>query len=136
MFILPALLYLNVLPLFGQCLYHLIVPNKSRPPHAVGAALSQLVLSSTGLTPFLGRPGQCGYFCITPGGRAFVPLPDMRALSPHARRISIRIRFKLETSGPIPETLPIGHCDQKGFKSSKHSWVSINFDNCYHLNMS
>ncbi|GBM35889.1 hypothetical protein AVEN_125875-1 [Araneus ventricosus] len=39
MFILPALLYLKVLPLFGQCLYHLIVPNKSRPPHAGGAAL-------------------------------------------------------------------------------------------------
>ncbi|GBN69698.1 hypothetical protein AVEN_186621-1 [Araneus ventricosus] len=36
MFILPALLYLKVLPLFGQCLYHLIVPNKSRPPHAGG----------------------------------------------------------------------------------------------------
>ncbi|GBN64339.1 hypothetical protein AVEN_214671-1 [Araneus ventricosus] len=37
MFTLPALL-------FGQCLYHLIVPNKSRPPHAGGAALSPLVL--------------------------------------------------------------------------------------------
>ncbi|GBO12319.1 hypothetical protein AVEN_266566-1 [Araneus ventricosus] len=40
MFILPALLYLKVLPLFGQCLYHFIVPNKYRPPHAGGAALS------------------------------------------------------------------------------------------------
>ncbi|GBM46771.1 hypothetical protein AVEN_26946-1, partial [Araneus ventricosus] len=39
MFILPALLHLKVLPLFGQCLYH-FVPNKSRPPHAGGAALS------------------------------------------------------------------------------------------------
>ncbi|GBO04832.1 hypothetical protein AVEN_100508-1 [Araneus ventricosus] len=37
MFTLPALLYLKLLPLFGQCLYHLIVPNKSRPPHAGGA---------------------------------------------------------------------------------------------------
>ncbi|GBN30079.1 hypothetical protein AVEN_265792-1 [Araneus ventricosus] len=34
MFTLPALLYLKLLPLFGQCLYHLIVPNKSRPSHA------------------------------------------------------------------------------------------------------
>ncbi|GBM61193.1 hypothetical protein AVEN_241578-1 [Araneus ventricosus] len=37
MFTLPALLYLKLLPLFGQCLYHLIVPNKSRPPYAGGA---------------------------------------------------------------------------------------------------
>ncbi|GBN07938.1 hypothetical protein AVEN_87734-1 [Araneus ventricosus] len=37
MFTLPALLYLKLLPLFGQCLYHLIVPNKSRLPHAGGA---------------------------------------------------------------------------------------------------
>ncbi|GBN36947.1 hypothetical protein AVEN_100125-1 [Araneus ventricosus] len=37
MFTLPALLYLKLLPLFGQCLYHLIVPNKPRPPHAGGA---------------------------------------------------------------------------------------------------
>ncbi|GBN74748.1 hypothetical protein AVEN_266678-1 [Araneus ventricosus] len=44
MFTLPALLYLKLLPLFGQCLYHLIVPNKSRPLHAGGAALSLLVL--------------------------------------------------------------------------------------------
>ncbi|GBL72229.1 hypothetical protein AVEN_115201-1 [Araneus ventricosus] len=36
MFTLPAVLYLKLLPLFGQCLYHLIVPNKSRPPHAGG----------------------------------------------------------------------------------------------------
>ncbi|GBO35607.1 hypothetical protein AVEN_153957-1 [Araneus ventricosus] len=43
MFTLPALLYLKLLPLFGQCLYHLVVPNKSRPPHAGGAALSPLV---------------------------------------------------------------------------------------------
>ncbi|GBN09905.1 hypothetical protein AVEN_79483-1 [Araneus ventricosus] len=41
MFILPALLHLKVLPLLGQCLYHFIVPNKSRPPHAGGAALSR-----------------------------------------------------------------------------------------------
>ncbi|GBN56985.1 hypothetical protein AVEN_68470-1 [Araneus ventricosus] len=38
MFTVPALLYLKLLPLFGQCLYHFffIVPNKSRPPHAGG----------------------------------------------------------------------------------------------------
>ncbi|GBN76451.1 hypothetical protein AVEN_147685-1 [Araneus ventricosus] len=38
MFTLPAILYLKLLPLFGQCLYHvfLIVPNNSRPPHAGG----------------------------------------------------------------------------------------------------
>ncbi|GBO25066.1 hypothetical protein AVEN_114841-1 [Araneus ventricosus] len=43
MFILPALLYLKVLSLFGECLYHFIVPNESRPPHTGGAALSRLV---------------------------------------------------------------------------------------------
>ncbi|GBM47587.1 hypothetical protein AVEN_77027-1 [Araneus ventricosus] len=43
MFILPALLYLKVLSLFGECLYHFIVPNESRPPHTGGAALSPLV---------------------------------------------------------------------------------------------
>ncbi|GBM92096.1 hypothetical protein AVEN_96539-1 [Araneus ventricosus] len=37
MFTLPTLLYLKLLPLFGQCMYHVIVPNKSRPPHAGGA---------------------------------------------------------------------------------------------------
>ncbi|GBL90090.1 hypothetical protein AVEN_135449-1 [Araneus ventricosus] len=66
MFTLPALLYLKVLPLFWQCLHYFIVPNKSRPPNAVGTVLFPLVLSC--LTPILGRPGQCGYFCTTPTG--------------------------------------------------------------------
>ncbi|GBN62339.1 hypothetical protein AVEN_186043-1 [Araneus ventricosus] len=64
MLTLPALLYLKLLPLFGQWLYHLIVPNKCRPTHAGGAAFPRW--SSTGLTPFLGRPDQCGYFYATP----------------------------------------------------------------------
>ncbi|GBM41586.1 hypothetical protein AVEN_196201-1 [Araneus ventricosus] len=66
MFILPALSYLKVLPLLEQCLYHFIVSNKSRPPHAGGEVLFPLVLS----WPYtlLGLAGQCGYFCTTPAG--------------------------------------------------------------------
>ncbi|GBM70453.1 hypothetical protein AVEN_50722-1 [Araneus ventricosus] len=70
MFILPALLCLKVLPLFGQGVYHLIVPNKPRPPHAGGLSLRW---SSPGPAPFLGRPGQCGYFCTTPTGGRLAP---------------------------------------------------------------
>ncbi|GBO07489.1 hypothetical protein AVEN_124509-1 [Araneus ventricosus] len=64
MFALPALLYLKLLPLFEQCLYHLIVP--------INPVLHMLVerlsprWSSTGLTPFLGRPASVGNFCTTP----------------------------------------------------------------------
>ncbi|GBM33030.1 hypothetical protein AVEN_263517-1 [Araneus ventricosus] len=66
MFILPALLYLKVLPLFGQRLYHFIVRNKSRPPHDGGAALSQLVLTRPctllGLAGPMRMPNAC---CVT-----------------------------------------------------------------------
>ncbi|GBN87638.1 hypothetical protein AVEN_218453-1 [Araneus ventricosus] len=69
--------------------FFFIVPNKSRPPHAGGGlptgplpALHPFWVGrasvgiftphqppSPTLTPFLGRPGQCGYFfCATPAG--------------------------------------------------------------------
>ncbi|GBO15578.1 hypothetical protein AVEN_58526-1 [Araneus ventricosus] len=63
MFILPAFLYLKVLPLFGNACIILLYP--------INPVLHMLVgqLSpSTGLAPFLGRPGQCGYFGTTPAG--------------------------------------------------------------------
>ncbi|GBN09027.1 hypothetical protein AVEN_30636-1 [Araneus ventricosus] len=69
--ILPALMYLKVLPLFGQCLNLVIVANKTRPPHAGGAAFSPLILSRP--CTFMGRPGQCGHFCTTPAGGRLIP---------------------------------------------------------------
>ncbi|GBL87529.1 hypothetical protein AVEN_165146-1 [Araneus ventricosus] len=99
MFTLPALLYLKLLPSLGQCLYHLIlfliVPNKSRPPHA-GVCVERLSprWSSTGLTPFLGRPGQCVYFYATPTGRRSPTTYDLACERPHAQWIFIGIRFR------------------------------------------
>ncbi|GBN56939.1 hypothetical protein AVEN_150389-1 [Araneus ventricosus] len=69
MFTLPALLYLKLLPLFGQYLYHLIVPNKSRPPHAGGAALSPLVLYRP--DTLLGQAGPVWVFLHHTSGRIF-----------------------------------------------------------------
>ncbi|GBN66242.1 hypothetical protein AVEN_138716-1 [Araneus ventricosus] len=71
MFILPALMNLKVLPLFGQCLYYFIVPNKSRPPHADAAALSLLVLSR--LYTLLGLAGPVWAFLHHTSERAFNP---------------------------------------------------------------
>ncbi|GBN01644.1 hypothetical protein AVEN_232767-1 [Araneus ventricosus] len=95
MFTLPALLYLKVLPLFGKCLYHFIVPNKFRPPHAGGAALSPLVLyrpctllgwagtlwaflhhTFNGFKP-VGWAGSNGLFCTTLAGGRLAPTSDL-----------------------------------------------------------
>ncbi|GBM06755.1 hypothetical protein AVEN_62999-1 [Araneus ventricosus] len=44
-------------------------PRSKLPHHMLVGRLS-LRWSSPGLTPFLDRPSQCGYFCTTPtGGR-------------------------------------------------------------------
>ncbi|GBM74257.1 hypothetical protein AVEN_28866-1 [Araneus ventricosus] len=92
MFTLPTLLYLKLLPLFGQCLYHLILPNKSRPPHAGGAALFPLVLYRP--CTFLGSPGQCEYFCATLAGGRLATAYDLACSRPHARRIFGGIGFR------------------------------------------
>ncbi|GBM42649.1 hypothetical protein AVEN_221761-1 [Araneus ventricosus] len=103
MFILPALLYLKVLPLFGQCLYHLIVPNKPLPSHAGRAALSRW--SSTGLAPFLGKPGQCGYFYAIPTGERLATTYDLACSMLHTRRIYSGIRFRA-WNPPTPKPRP------------------------------
>ncbi|GBL80633.1 hypothetical protein AVEN_225303-1 [Araneus ventricosus] len=106
MFILPALLYLKVLPLFGQCLYHFIVPNKSRHPHAGGESP---LWSSPGLTPLLGGPRQCGYFCTTPAGGHLVPT-DLTCTRPAYTAVLRWNRVSdLEPSGTEVEKLPPGH---------------------------
>ncbi|GBN37603.1 hypothetical protein AVEN_55614-1 [Araneus ventricosus] len=43
--------------------------------------------SFTGLAPFLGRPGQCGYFCATPTGGRLATTYDLACNRPHTRRI-------------------------------------------------
>ncbi|GBM88173.1 hypothetical protein AVEN_198841-1 [Araneus ventricosus] len=103
MFILPALLYLKELSLFGQCPYHFIVPNKSRPPHAGGEALSRWL--SPGLTPLLGRPGQCGHSCTTPAGGRLTPAYDLTFNTPNTRRIFSGIGFEPGRS-PVPKPRP------------------------------
>ncbi|GBM35702.1 hypothetical protein AVEN_267458-1 [Araneus ventricosus] len=72
-------MYLKAVPLFGKSLHHFIVLNKSRPPHAGGAALSRW--SSPGLAPFLGGSGQCGYSCTIPAG-GHLAQTDLRCTRP------------------------------------------------------
>ncbi|GBM73257.1 hypothetical protein AVEN_158617-1 [Araneus ventricosus] len=81
MFTLQALLYLKLLPLFGQCLYHLIVPNKSRPPHAGGAAVSPLVL----YRPYtlLGLVGPVWVFLHHTYGRTLYPRSQINVRQAH-----------------------------------------------------
>ncbi|GBO25576.1 hypothetical protein AVEN_35227-1 [Araneus ventricosus] len=93
-------------------LYHLIVPNKSRPPHA-GERLSPR-WSSTGLVPFLGRPGQCECFYATPTGGRLATMYDLACNGPHTRRIFSGIGFRAWS--PSDETLPLGH---RGLHSSE-----------------
>ncbi|GBN88796.1 hypothetical protein AVEN_250810-1 [Araneus ventricosus] len=50
--------------------------------------------SSSGLTPFLGRPGQCGYFCATPTGGRLATTYDLTCNRPHTRRIFGGIGFQ------------------------------------------
>ncbi|GBO26543.1 hypothetical protein AVEN_67724-1 [Araneus ventricosus] len=101
MFILPAVLYLKLLPLFGQCLYHLIVPNKSRPPHAGGAALSPLVL----YRPYtlLGLAGPVWVFLRHTGRLATTY--DLTCNRPHTCRIFIGIEFRT-WNPPAPKPRP------------------------------
>ncbi|GBM01607.1 hypothetical protein AVEN_60023-1 [Araneus ventricosus] len=44
-------------------------------------------LSSTGLAPFLGGPGQCGFFCATTTGGRLATTYDLVCSGPHARRV-------------------------------------------------
>ncbi|GBL75604.1 hypothetical protein AVEN_154928-1 [Araneus ventricosus] len=93
MFTLPALLYLKLLRLFGQCLYHLILLYPINPVlHMLVERLSPR-WSSTGLAPFLGRPGQCGYFYATPTGGRLAITYDLARNRPHTRRIFSGIGF-------------------------------------------
>ncbi|GBM17994.1 hypothetical protein AVEN_238391-1 [Araneus ventricosus] len=65
--------------------------------------------SSTGLTPFLGRPGQCGYFYAPPTGVRLTTTYDLVCNRPHTWRIFSGIgsrTWNLEPSGPKAETLP------------------------------
>ncbi|GBO24069.1 hypothetical protein AVEN_117670-1 [Araneus ventricosus] len=109
MFTLPALLYLKVLPLFGQCLYHLIVPNKSRPLHMLVERLS-LRWSSTGLTPFLGRPGQLWVFLHYTNGRTFDHYIRFNVQqASYTADLQWSQVSNMKPSGPKAETLPLGH---------------------------
>ncbi|GBN23273.1 hypothetical protein AVEN_35958-1 [Araneus ventricosus] len=50
--------------------------------------------SSTGLTPFLGRPGQCGYLYATPTAERLATTYDLTCNKPHTRRIFSGSRFR------------------------------------------
>ncbi|GBM32096.1 hypothetical protein AVEN_218515-1 [Araneus ventricosus] len=99
MFALPALLYLKLLPLFGQCLYHLIVPINP-VLHMLVERLSPC-WSSTGRISFLGRQGKCGYFCTSPGPLRMI----WRAAGPHTWRIFGGIVFRA-WDPPAPKPIP------------------------------
>ncbi|GBM88167.1 hypothetical protein AVEN_198837-1 [Araneus ventricosus] len=66
--------------------------------------------SSTGLTPFLGRPGQRGYFCATPMGRRLVTAYDLAfsRLTYIAHHQWNRV-LNLESIGSKAGNLPLGH---------------------------
>ncbi|GBM32743.1 hypothetical protein AVEN_83716-1 [Araneus ventricosus] len=61
--------------------------------------------SSTGLTPFLGRPGQCGYFCATPTGERLATAYDLACNGSHTRRIFSGIGFGA-CGSPFPGSEP------------------------------
>ncbi|GBO46417.1 hypothetical protein AVEN_164343-1, partial [Araneus ventricosus] len=66
--------------------------------------------SSNGLTPFLGRPGQCEYFCATPTVGRLATAYDLACSRPHTRRIFRGIGFRAwNPPGPNAEALPLGH---------------------------
>ncbi|GBM73515.1 hypothetical protein AVEN_103945-1 [Araneus ventricosus] len=56
--------------------------------------------SSTGLTPFLGRRGQCGYFYATPTGGRLATTYDLAYNRPHTRQIFGGIGFRSGTLRP------------------------------------
>ncbi|GBM74467.1 hypothetical protein AVEN_69470-1 [Araneus ventricosus] len=102
MFTLPALLYLKLLPLFGQCLYHLIVPNKSRPRHA-GGGLPTGPLPA--LHPFWVGRASVGIFCATPAGGRLTSTYDLACNRPHTRRIFSGIGLRT-WNPPAPKPRP------------------------------
>ncbi|GBO05905.1 hypothetical protein AVEN_130593-1 [Araneus ventricosus] len=72
----------------------------------------KLALTSPGfhatpkLTPFLGRPGQCGYFYATPKGGRLTTTYDLACSRPHARRIFGEIGFRAYYSGLLSHRGP------------------------------
>ncbi|GBN91239.1 hypothetical protein AVEN_72983-1 [Araneus ventricosus] len=65
--------------------------------------------SSTGLTHFLGRPGQCGYFYATPTGGLLAAKYDLACCRPHTRRILSGVGFRAwnpRPQGPDLATRP------------------------------
>ncbi|GBL71520.1 hypothetical protein AVEN_248987-1 [Araneus ventricosus] len=102
MFALPALLYLKVLPLFGQYLYHLIVPNKSRPPHA-GGALPAGPLPD--LHPFWVGRASVGIFAPHQRQEVWPPTYDLACNMPHTRWIFRGIGFRT-WNPPAPKPIP------------------------------
>ncbi|GBN30216.1 hypothetical protein AVEN_261926-1 [Araneus ventricosus] len=71
MFTLPTLLYLKLFcPCSGNACIILLYPINP-VLHMLMERLSPH-WSSTGLPPFLGRPGQCGYFCTAPAEGCFI----------------------------------------------------------------
>ncbi|GBM05225.1 hypothetical protein AVEN_181614-1 [Araneus ventricosus] len=100
MFTLPTLLYLKLLPLFGQCLYHLIVPNKSRPPHAGGALPAGPLLA---LHPFWVGRASVGIFAPHQREDVWPSTYDLACNRPNTRRIFSGIRFRA-WSPPAPRS--------------------------------
>ncbi|GBL94385.1 hypothetical protein AVEN_83436-1 [Araneus ventricosus] len=98
MFILPVLLYLQVRPLFGQCLYHYTVPNKSCPQHADGEALSPQVFSRP--CTLLGWVGPVWVFLHHTSGRVFAPTYDLACNRPIHGAFSVESSFEPETFRP------------------------------------
>ncbi|GBN26164.1 hypothetical protein AVEN_33958-1 [Araneus ventricosus] len=99
MFTLPALVF-KITALFGRCRHHLILPNKSRPPHTGGAALSPLVLYRP--CALLGWAGPVGIFLRRTGGR---DMCDLACSRPHTRRIFSGIGFRT-WNPPAPKPRP------------------------------
>ncbi|GBO24564.1 hypothetical protein AVEN_1425-1 [Araneus ventricosus] len=66
--------------------------------------------SSTGLTPFLGRPGQCGYICATTtGGRLTTTYRFNVQQATYTADLRWNQVSSLLPSGPEVETLLLGH---------------------------
>ncbi|GBN43093.1 hypothetical protein AVEN_247530-1 [Araneus ventricosus] len=73
--------------------------------------------SSTGLTPFLGRPVQCGYFYTTPTGERLTTTYDLACNMPHNMAVLQCNRVSnLEPSCPKAETFPLGHRGLRGIE--------------------
>ncbi|GBL78958.1 hypothetical protein AVEN_48925-1 [Araneus ventricosus] len=64
--------------------------------------------SSTGLTPFLGRPGQCGYFYATPTGGRLATTYDLTCKCPIHGGSSVGSGFESGTLRPQSRDLTTG----------------------------